>query len=264
MVRIDGTATGGRIDWNADGRGPDQTPQDINFSGTVTPLNDGFDDWANIRLNQIGARRNVGALYLDDDVETVGPLSLDAGRGDLGRGDLGRGDLGRGDLGRGDLGRGDLGRGDLGRGDLGQVLTLGRGDLGRGDLGRGDLGVGADDEPIGDLDFETAAALGDAPSGLTAVQVKNGVQLSWQPPNLGGVFKYLIYRVDGATVTASSEIKQVGVVVATAPGQAPALTKIDNRAKRGVLYTYFVIAEYDDGPPRTQSGPSNFVTIMGK
>ena len=152
-------------------------PQDINFDGAAgvpaipdfpapgADLN-GFNDWANLRLNQVGARRNVGAWFWVLDRTTsdyfafMGPLSLDVGRGDLGRGDLGRGDLGRGDLGRGDLGRGDLGRGDLGRGDLGRGDLgrgdlgrgdLGRGDLGRGDLGRGDLGEGADFEISGDL-----------------------------------------------------------------------------------------------------------------
>jgi hypothetical protein len=178
--RVDGTTVGGPIDWNGDGNiGGSAIVQDINFDGNTNGLFGGSNDWARIRLNQIGSRRNVGGWFLDlETLANMGPLSLDVGRGDLGRGDLGRGDLGRGDLGRGDLGRGDLGRGDLGRGDLGRG-DLGRGDLGRGDLGRGDLGlgdleIGGPNEPLLDIDFETARDSGALPvanpDSYTAIQ----------------------------------------------------------------------------------------------
>jgi hypothetical protein len=169
LRRVDGTEVGGPINWNGDNDTTDVVNgQDINFDGSTNGLFRGSNDWAQTRLNQVGSRRNVGGWFLDlDTLASMGPLSLDVGRGDLGRGDLGRGDLGRGDLGRGDLGRGDLGRGDLGRGDLGRG-DLGRGDLGRGDLGRGDLGlgdleVGGPDEPLLDIDFETARDSGALP-----------------------------------------------------------------------------------------------------
>ncbi len=87
------------------------------------------------------------------------------------------------------------------------------------------------------------------------------MRLDWQPPNFGGlVFRYLIFRATGATITPTSDIRQIDVVVAN-PGLNPALTKIDNSAKPGVTYTYFIIAELRDGPPRTLSGPSNFATF---
>ncbi|HSP92861.1 MAG TPA: hypothetical protein VLN08_18245, partial [Vicinamibacterales bacterium] len=170
MVRIDARTAAGAIDWNANGTTETSylSGLDINFNGRIDDSLSDSDDWSNVLLNQIGARRNTGGVYADPEGYLfVGPLSLDSGRGDLGRGDLGRGDLGRGDLGRGDLGRGDLGRGDLGRGDLGRG-DLGRGDLGRGDLGRGDLGggdlfVGDPANPGGELDFETATDLARTP-----------------------------------------------------------------------------------------------------
>ncbi|HEX6975759.1 MAG TPA: DUF3344 domain-containing protein, partial [Vicinamibacterales bacterium] len=150
MIRIDARTAAGAIDWNANGTVDLGQSFDVNFNGETRKTDgspeilNGSNDWSQLLLNQIGARRNTGGLYVDTTGHlAVGPLSLDSGRGDLGRGDLGRGDLGRGDLGRGDLGRGDLGRGDLGRGDLGRgdlgKPALGRGDRGRGDLGGGDL-----------------------------------------------------------------------------------------------------------------------------
>jgi hypothetical protein len=176
MVRVDSKTvleTGGAIDWdNAAGQGV----QDANFDGEINHAGgslNGFNDWENIRLNQVGSRRNVGGWYWVQDVDApseyyafVGPLSIgvtsgDLGKGDLGKGDLGKGDLGKGDLGKGDLGKGDLGKGDLGKGDLGKG-DLGKGDLGKGDLGKGDLGAGDTGEAF-ELDADIAAAAGFTP-----------------------------------------------------------------------------------------------------
>ncbi len=185
MVRVDAASVGTVIDWNADGsQNPSAFLQDINFDGIFAPLNQGSNDWVNLRLNQLGSRRNVGGYYIDLlGRRAVGPLSLDVGRGDIGRGDIGRGDIGRGDIGRGDIGRGDIGvaigRGDIGRGDIGRG-DIGRGDIGRGDIGRGDIGrgvfgggdldVGGLNEPIGELTLETATAVsGNAPSPANAL-----------------------------------------------------------------------------------------------
>ncbi|MEQ1573768.1 MAG: Ig-like domain-containing protein [Vicinamibacterales bacterium] len=239
MVRVDTESLGETIDginWNKSD--DPQTAQDIDFDGFIGPLNTGTNDWAIIRLNQLGSRRNVGGWYWVLDAGTgtyvafMGPLSLDAGRGDLGRGDLGRGDLGRGDLGRGDLGRGDLGRGDLGRGDLGRG-DLGRGDLGRGDLGRGDLGRGdlgrgdLGDSVDGEANVELLEASGFTPpsdfhafvrgtDGMgTNSSVPEGwrpngepdtcdtltpadchrIRLDWNPPNAGTATGYFVYRI---------------------------------------------------------------------
>ena len=46
------------------------------------------------------------------------------------------------------------------------------------------------------------------------------------------------------------------------PGARSDDNLIDNEElPNGVKFTYFVAAEFDDGPPRTLSGPSNFATI---
>jgi VCBS repeat-containing protein len=281
MVRIDARTAAGAIDWNANGSLADSAfTLDVNFNGRLdgspNPALGGSDDWSNILLNQIGARRNTGGVYVVDSAGhlLVGPLSLDSGRGDLGRGDLGRGDLGRGDLGRGDLGRGDLGRGDLGRGDLGRG-DLGRGDLGRGDLGRGDLGGGdlfvGNPYQEGELDAETAGDLARTPPNTFAACVigvdyacsgtpLHGVSLSWSAPNVGGVLQYFVYRVAGETLvpdTPSTPWTGVGQVSA-APGQI-AYSLVDGASLTDAArYTYFAVAAYADG---ITSDPSNLVTI---
>ncbi len=171
MVRIDARTAAEGIDWNANGVATDAAfTQDLNFDGRTRRSDDtpqllhGSNDWANVHLNQVGSRRNVGGLFVDALGRlTEGPLSLDTGRGDFGRGDFGRGDFGRGDFGRGDFGRGDLGRGDFGRGDFGRG-DFGRGDFGRGDFGGGDLFAGNPDLPGGELDFETAAGPREDPA----------------------------------------------------------------------------------------------------
>jgi hypothetical protein len=69
MVRVDGKA-GGPVDWNDDGDTEDAgLSQDVNFDGEpdlepggpTTQLT-GFDDWATLRLNQVGSRRNFAGL----------------------------------------------------------------------------------------------------------------------------------------------------------------------------------------------------------
>ena len=292
-VRIDARTATGAIDWNANGDATETAfPLDVNFNGRLdgspSPALFGSNDWENILLNQIGARRSTGGLFVEEILNGVsklfvGPLSLDAGRGDLGRGDLGRGDLGgeqgrgdlgRGDLGRGDLGRGDLGRGDLGRGDLGRG-DLGRGDLGRGDLGRGDLGGGdlfvGNPYPEGELDAETAGDLARTPPNeFTACVIGvdcpgsgtplHAVSLGWTAPNVGGVSQFEVYRVAGDTLvpdTPSTPWTNVGQASAV-PGQV-AYSLVDGaQLANGSFYTYFAVATYADG---IKSDPSNLVTI---
>jgi hypothetical protein len=280
MVRIDNRTAASAIDWNADGRLESAFALDVNFNGRTTKADGsadilgGSNDWAHLILNQTGARRSPGALFVLDGTGrlALGPLSLDSGRGDLGRGDLGRGDLGRGDLGRGDLGRGDLGRGDLGRGDLGRGdlggPVLGRGDLGRGDLGGGDLFARDPNNPGGELDFETATDLARTPPNefracVTGIDCPaqalplHLVRLDWTASHVGSVTDYVVYRVPGATLLPGQQWTSVGAVSAT-PAQID-YTLVDGaRLTGGAPYTYFAVAIYSDG---IQSDPSNLVTI---
>ena len=289
MVRVDAASVGTVIDWNADGsQNPSAFLQDINFDGIFAPLNQGSNDWVNLRLNQLGSRRNVGGYYIDLlGRRAVGPLSLDVGRGDIGRGDIGRGDIGRGDIGRGDIGRGDIGvaigRGDIGRGDIGRG-DIGRGDIGRGDIGRGDIGrgvfgggdldVGGLNEPIGELTLETATAVsGNAPSPANALGacltvggecvVEGGnvpVRLNWQAPHLGQAVSYSIYRfevVDPEAIFPPATLPTLALDTVFGEG-APPTTYLDSTAPSGRNLAYFVIAHFAD---ESSSGISNFARV---
>ena len=241
MVRIDARTAAGGIDWNANSISTDAGfTQDINFNGRTRRTDDsiellrGSDDWFNIRLNQVGARRNVGGLFLDSLGRlTVGPLSLDAGRGDFGRGDFGRGDFGRGDFGGGDLFQGDP------------------------------------DNPGGELDFETATDLAKTPptefvacvigtTGCPGAETHN-VRLTWKTPTVGGATSYIAYRVTGAELVPGQVWTQVGSGVDAVAGQVDYSLLDRTLLQNGQPYTYFTIAFYSEG---TQSDPSNLVTIL--
>ncbi len=286
MVRIDARTSAGLIDWDADGVAGFPGSLDVNFNGRldgppVFPSLDGSDDWTNLRLNQVGSRRNVGGLFVDPGTGAllVGPLSLDSGKGDLGKGDLGKGDLGKGDLGKGDLGKGDLGKGDLGKGDLG------KGDLGKGDLGGGDLFDGDPNNPSGELDATTAADLAKAAPNtfaacvigvdcaVTVTGTLHDVHVSFTAPNEGNLDRFTVYRVDGAdlTFTPSGQSQQVWTQVAVLSavlGQVHYSAFDDDELVNGASYTYFAIAKYLDDPATpvvdaVESDPSNLVTIVG-
>ncbi len=281
MVRIDARNAGSGIDWAANGITAVSSAIDINFNGRTTlnadgtggsELLKGSNDWATIRLNQVGSRRSAGGLYIDELGNLrLGAMSLDAGRGDYGRGDYGRGDYGRGDYGRGDYGRGDLGRGDYGRGDYGRG-DYGRGDYGRGDYGRGDYGGGdlftGDPNNIGgELDFELAGDLAKTPPNeFTACVIGvncapdetsplHDVKVTFKAPNVGGVFEFIVYRVVGAEVTPA----WIEVGRATSALGQTDYTVVDSaELLDGQQYTYFAVAVYADA---IQSDASNVVTI---
>jgi hypothetical protein len=275
MVRIDAPTAQAAIDWNANGILEIGTySQDINFNGRTTQalggstpeLLNGSNDWANLQLNQVGARRAVGGFFIDSLGNfRMGAMSLDTGRGDLGRGDLGRGDLGRGDLGRGDLGRGDLGRGDLGRGDLG------RGDLGRGDLGGGDFFNNDPNNIGGELDFETAGLLAKTPpneftacvvgvGGCTAPQgVTAGLHdilMTFKHPNVGGVQSFRIVFVQGTSLQPGQTWNVVETILPV-PGQTQYVHVENNTFPNGTQFIAFAQAVFAD----VTSDPSNQILL---
>lgn len=249
MVRVEGTGTTGSIDWDADGLIGGTIAQDVNFSGPVadqrlTRLNAGADDYMAMDLRQVGGRRNVGSQRLQ------GGLSLDVGFGDVGFGDIGFGDVGFGDVGFGDVGFGDVGYGDIGFGDVGF------GDIGFGDVGAGDLGFGDVGAPRGELDLETATAVGNAANTLTASVGRRQVLLSWRAPHVGTVMSYELYRVTGNTVTLANFAARVPVGTPW-PLDSATTSVIDTTVRNNATYTWFVVTAFADG---TRSGPSNFVT----
>jgi hypothetical protein len=245
MVRIDGTSVVPGIDWNGDGVISASEliyGQDVTFSGANTVLDSmatGIngkplgDDWANIDLRHVASRRNVAGLSL-------GVSSLDLSLGDPGKGDTGKGDTGKGDTGKGDTGKGDTGKGDTGKGDT----------------GKGDTGSAA--APAGDLEFDTARAIGNAPTALTARNTTKSVTLTWGRPNAGTPLNYEVYRVLGTGVTPANFAARVLV------GMPTSSPFVDRTVKNNTTYTYLVIAVFDDVVPAQRSGPSNFVTILVK
>jgi len=238
-VRIDGTSLlASPLDWNGSGMStPDHSvSQDANFSGAITSLNQGFIDWLNLDLQQIGSRRDPLGYSLD-----IGPNDDFAAVSDLGSGG---GELGSGG---GELGSGG---GELGSG--GGELGSGGGELGS---GGGELG--------GELDFERAESLGNAPNALSATPTKQTIDLKWSAPNVGSVLQYQIWRATcpkgttAATCILSPSIgpAQIGT---WAPGQPLCDTSFnfcDGSAKANQLYVYLVTATVDG----KKSGPSNQV-----
>jgi hypothetical protein len=293
MVRLDAASAAGAIDWNANGKTTLETlsPLDINFNGVINSdqtlpvppplLNAGSNDWAHIRLNQTGGRRNVGGIFADPAAGgrmTLGPLSLDVGRSDIGRSDIGRSDIGRSDIGRSDIGRSDIGSGDLGQGDIGRSdigrSDIGRSDIGRGAFGGGDLDVGTPNEPVGELDLETfKAAVGNSPTPpntLKACLTSDGacaseggdrpVRLQWETPNVGTPVSYAVYRFIVNPEASFPPANLPGSALATVwgDGGAPPTIYDDFSAPAGVKLAYFVKANFDD---ESTSGISNFATV---
>ena len=289
VVRVDGTDVGFGVDWNTDGDLFDSAfALDLNFDGSINdgfpgdgsvdppvpprPILTGYNDWAKLRLNQVGSRRNIGIWYFADEFPYIGPASLDMGRFDFGRFDFGRFDFGRfdfgrfdfGDLNTGDLGRFDFGRFDFGRFDFGRFdFGVGAGDLGRGsdgkggfgrfDFGRFDFGGGADGELT--IDVAVAAGLLGPPTDFTACVDPDdpacddgdpsnqdpGVVLAWRAPDASPL-TYLVYRSEdgGATFVL------VGTVD-PASGVDGAFAFVDAPVDRGTTYTYYAAARYQAG-----------------
>jgi VCBS repeat-containing protein len=305
MVRIDARSSAAPIDWNAnDVIESNLFAQDVNFSGTMNgtgsgavsgPLKGFLDDWSNLALNQVGARRNVGGLYrLADGTLAVGPLSLHLGKVDLSPSDMGKVDLelGKVDLFAGkvdlefgkvdlDFGKVDLslGKVDLSSGkvdlDLGAAES-GSGDIGRGDAGGGDLNVNDPANPPGEIDATLAAGLArTAPNNLRVCVVDAGcaapgadlhdVAARFVAPHIGGVASFTLYRVEGPTLRPGLPWTLAGTVVGdpTNPDHEDYVIIDPANLVDGRPYTYFVVTNYaaDGAQGAIDSEPSNQVTI---
>ncbi len=156
-------------DWHRNGPGGEGNALDVNYSGafegTAHPLSrlmGDSDDWSNLNLQQVGARRNVNGLS-----------------GDVGEADLGEADLGEADLGEADLGEADLGEADLGEADLGEA-----------DLGEADLGERTYDMEISALDATSTRG------PLTGISTSLWISMTWGQPVSGQIRANRIYRSD--------------------------------------------------------------------
>jgi hypothetical protein len=267
MARVYAATSASSIDWNGDGVvNTAIAAQDVNFDKAQTALR-GFDDWSNLRLNQIGAGRRAVKFQGGDFLDFGSGDFLDFGSGDFL--DFGSGDFL--DFGSGDFL--DFGSGAIFDQEAGDFLDFGSGDFldfGSGDFldfGSGDfLDFGSGSERQ-ELDFEFAKELGrGSPTGLTACIVGRDadctdappfnptyhkIDVAWEPPSFGQVGTYPVERKRGA---ASSLEPYVPVVT------TPALHWIDGELPNGIEFTYRTRAEFDDQVPHVLSGWSDSVT----
>jgi hypothetical protein len=290
MARVYGPSTTAPVDWNGDTVVNSAAPQNANYDGTadgveiITSVLKGYNDWSNIRLDQISAGRNETKFSDGDFLDLGSGDFLDFGSGDFldfGSGDFidfGSGDfldLGSGDF--LDLGSGDfldLGSGDfldLGSGDFldfgsGDFLDFGSGDFL--DFGSGDFldfGSGSQSQ---ELDYDKARGIGrPAAFGLKACVIATAgcrsvppsdptfhhVLLQWNAPPFGHVARYLIFRKSG-DASSTSAYSQIGTSSTT--------SFVDpNSLPTAKTFTYYVKTEFDDETPHKFSGKSNLATV---
>lgn len=223
------------IDWN---NSRDLTANtfgsDINFSGQIgdglngSPLYNDSNDWANLNLQQVGARTNVNGL------------STDVGAIELGAIELGAIDLGAIELGAIDLGAIDLGAIELGAIELGDV-----------DYETAVLST-VDPPPPPSPDCPTC--------GLRSTNLIDRITLNWTAPTTGAVANYNIYR--------SSAANPLPVFFRSVPGGLSALTTSDVANGTTTLfntqYTYYVTSLVVLNGAIVESLPSNTATGIVK
>jgi hypothetical protein len=248
-VRLTGltlTAAGARlgIDWNNNGVATNTVlGQDINFDGNPdNTANDGgltgFNDWSNLYLQQIGARRNIAGF------------SVDTGVGDISGG-----------------GTKIIGGGTKIIGGGSDLINAGSQILGAGTkiIGGGTKIIGGGTKIIGggeELDFDAANTTVDAPSGLSGTVVSTGIQLNWSAPSFGLIRTYYIWRanITKAPMSLTNPPVQIGKVT----GTPPSTNFLDMAVKHNQTYQYFVTGALgaDSGVNSgNQSGASNLFII---
>jgi hypothetical protein len=225
LVRIDAPALSVGVDWNNDLDTLDTAvASDANFTGFRDSAMTGFNDWANLDLQQTSSRRNAAGFS-----------------GDIASGDIASGDIASGDIASGDIASGDIASGDIASGDIAS----------------GDIASGVVDQL--DLDYETATATVDAPTLNSATASKQGVTLIWSAPAFGMIRKYAIFREVGTT--AGANVVLVGEVTNTSA--PPATSFLDTAVKNNVTYTYVVTAFNEQGVQSPASNPKT-VTVTAK
>ena len=284
MARFEALSLSNSIDWATNGFHPGEkaTGQDINLDHIANPSLTGFDDWANIRLDQMGSGHVMGG-------------AISNGGSDFGGSDFGGSDFGGSDFGGSDFGGSDFGGSDFGG------LDLDGSDFGGSDFGGSDFGgqsFGGEAELTHEHAEDLVGGGGLPPEDLTACVIGiNGctdpafpplsrlhrIRLNWKVPNFGTPLHYVVYRITGAVspedVTATTTKVFVGrtdrgagpdATFGTADDVPPPTTLVDTEElPNGQPFTYLAIAEFSDEPltsppdskPRKVSGPSNFATV---
>jgi hypothetical protein len=275
MARVDFySATLGTIDWSAGlNAGP---PQDVNFDGQLSASLAGANDWADLRLDQIGSRRNMGGFSLGIDftygIDFTGGTDLDGGL------DFRFGiDFTGGTDADGDFSFGIDFTGGVDFDAFGIDFTGGVDDAYGIDFTGGvDFSYGIDFTGGIEMDREHATALGNTPANKFKACVIAGpggcagtppsvpppttprhrVNLSWKLPNVGDVTSYSAYRVPGSVLNPSSAKALVGG--AAVSGTATSMPDPDE-LPNGQPFTYYIKALFADG---SSSGASNFSKII--
>jgi hypothetical protein len=239
------------LDWNNDLITPDAilgAGIDLNHNGIIgdAPFS-GYDDWANVDLQQINGRSSGFGFSEGGGLNRVG--------GGLNR--VGGGVDGDG--------------GGLNR--VGGGLNRVGGGLNR-------VGGGIEE------DTETANSTADAPSGLTCtqplttpggtvipgctnssgslVEKAKSVPLTWTSPDFGQIRSYTVWRAIGSFTTSQQILANIGKfsAIGTVNGTPPSPSFIDNvNLKSSTTYTYFVT---DSNKFTAKSGPSTTLVVTVK
>jgi VCBS repeat-containing protein len=290
MTRVQALSADASVDWDGDPATPSASNLNVNFDGNpdgtgiLSTALFGFDDWSNIRLNQIGAGRHE-KKYSDNNFSALGANDfIDLGTGDFQSASTGDSTvLGSSDFLGTPPGGGyiDLGSGQFLNISSGSFLNIPSGDIlnvSSGDIlnvSSGDiLNVSSGDflnAPSGasqELDLDAARGLGRAaPLGVKACVIGTAgcaiaqpfdplyhrVSLSWKAPSFGQPFLYHVLRKRG---TPGSSYPFVEIGTSSTMGFTDT-TELPN----GVQFTYVIKAEYADATPHATSGASNASTI---
>jgi hypothetical protein len=208
--------------------------QDINFDGNNAENLQGYDDWLNIDLRQIGA---TGSL------STAGGASGIYGFGANGIYGFGA--------------SGTYGFGANGSYGFGASGSYGFG--ASGSYGFGVAGAYGFGTSHGEITQQEANSTTRPPRNLKATVTSSPryIQLKWDPPTFGQIGQYNIYRgvgVDALPDTTSP--------YATVTGTPPTTSYTDKDVTCGPMYNYFVTATLagtitSDAPQGQESVPSN-------
>ena len=264
MARVHSTDPEWTVNWSG---GAPLAPDNINFDATADGTQlfsalKGFNDWANLKLDQMGAgRKSVKFQELEFANFGSGDFA-DFGSGDFldyGSGDFA--DFGSGDF--ADFGSGmflNLSSGDFADFGSGDFADFGSGDFA--DFGSGDfLDFGTGE--LQDIKFEDAQALTpSSPFGLTACVVgtagcvapdglpfnpNHRVRLDFNPPTNGTAVSYEVQRkqVDASNSFAFEPAGTTTTTTFIDPTELP----------DGVSFTYQVSAIFDTGNSSPWSNP---------
>jgi len=252
MARVYSTLSADPIDWNGDAStGNTANPsQDVNFDASLSSALRGFDDWANLRLDQISAGLKVATLQNAQG----GINNFEGGFGNF-EGGLNNFEGGLNNF------EGGFGNFEGGINNFEGGLTNFEGGF-------------TNFEGAQELEVEAAKGLGrSTPYALKACIVGNpdclsappfdplyhGRFVGWQGATFGHVSFYHVSRKRGTP--SSSYSYGPPVPISTSPTTSFVDTEQlpDGQLPNGVLFSYRVRAEYDD--PHEFSGFSKPVTI---